>query len=270
MSRDLLRTPLDAALLRIRVIGATGPWRRLDVVAQTGSTNADLITRAATEDIDGAVLIAEHQTDGRGRNGRTWTTVPRAQITLSVGVNAHGVPADAWGWVPLATGVAVVDAVASATGVECGLKWPNDVLVGGNKLAGILAEVAPTKSTIVVGIGLNITLSAEDAGNPSATSLLDLGVSAPDRNRLVVHLLSELGSRFEEWRSSGGPGPRLIADYRKHCITIDSRVRAILPGDREVVGIARSVDEQGRLCIETGGRTVSIAAGDVTHIRPTR
>ncbi|WP_457147728.1 biotin--[acetyl-CoA-carboxylase] ligase [Mycobacterium sp. URHB0021] len=270
MSRDMLRTPLDAALLRIGAIGAEGPWRRLDVVAQTGSTNADLLARAATEDIDGSVLIAEHQTEGRGRNGRTWTTVPRAQITLSVGVNAHGVPADAWGWVPLAAGVALVDAVASGTGVECGLKWPNDALVGGKKLAGILAEVAPTKSTIVVGVGLNITLSAEDARNPSATSLLDVGVSAPDRNRLVVLLLSELGSRFEEWRASGGPGPRLIADYRKHCITVGSPVRAILPGGREVVGIARSVDNQGRLCVETDGRTVPIAAGDVTHVRPAR
>jgi BirA family transcriptional regulator, biotin operon repressor / biotin---[acetyl-CoA-carboxylase] ligase len=270
MSRDLLRTPLDAALLRNNLIGAKGPWRRLDVVAQTGSTNADLLARAATEDIDGAVLVAEHQTDGRGRNGRTWTTVPRAQITLSVGVKAHGVPADAWGWVPLATGVAVVDAVAYGAGVECGLKWPNDVLVDGKKLAGILAEVAPTTSTIVVGVGLNITLSAEDAGNPSATSLLDVGVSTPDRNRLVTLLLRELGIRFEEWRASGGPGPRLIADYRKHCITIDSRVRAVLPGGHEVVGIARSIDEQGRLCVETDGDSVSIAAGDVTHIRPTR
>ena len=111
MDRDQLRLPLDAAALRAEVIGSV--WRQLDVVARTGSTNADLLARAASGvDIDGAVLIAEHQTAGRGRHGRGWSAAPRAQITMSVGVGVVDVPAAAWGWLSLATGVAVVDSVA--------------------------------------------------------------------------------------------------------------------------------------------------------------
>src|SRR5262249_45729255 len=155
-------------------------------VAETGSTNTDLLARAfAGEDIDGAVLIAEHQRAGRGRNGRAWLTGPRAQITLSVGVAADQVPTAGWGWLPLAAGLAVVDAVAAITGVDAGLKWPNDVVTGGGKLAGILAEVASAQRIIVVGIGLNVTLRGNEINEPMATSLTELGVAAPDRDQLV-------------------------------------------------------------------------------------
>lgn len=267
--RDLLRPALDAALLREGLSGT--PWRRLDVVVETGSTNADLLARAtAGEDIDGAVLVAEHQTAGRGRNGRTWSAAPRAQITFSVGVNAGEVPTDGWGWLPLAAGVAVVDAVAAVTGVQAGLKWPNDVLAGGAKLAGILAEVAAPKPLIVVGVGLNVTLRADEVADPAATSLLDLGVRAPCRDGLLHRLLGELGSRVDSWRATGGADATLIADYRTRSLTIGSRVRATLPGNRVIVGVARSIDDQGRLRIESVGETVAVSAGDVVHIRPIR
>jgi BirA family biotin operon repressor/biotin-[acetyl-CoA-carboxylase] ligase len=229
--RDLLRTPLDEAALCAAAIGAG--WRQLEVVAQTGSTNADLLARAASGvDVDGVVLIAEHQTAGRGRQGRGWSATPRAQITMSFAVDAADVPAAAWGWLPLATGVALVDAVApvlDVIGVEAGLKWPNDVQAGGGKLAGILAEVARPVSgpAIVVGVGLNVTQAPNEVGSPGATSLLDLGVSAPDRDQLVCSMLRELGGRVVQWRSAD---PGLAADYRAHSLTIGTRVRAQLPG----------------------------------------
>jgi BirA family transcriptional regulator, biotin operon repressor / biotin---[acetyl-CoA-carboxylase] ligase len=267
--RDVLRPPLDVAALRAELIGTALGWRQLDVVAQTGSTNADLLARAASGiDIDGAVLIAEHQTAGRGRHGRGWSATPRAQITMSVGVSVVDVPTAAWGWLPLATGVAVVDAVApliEATGVEAGLKWPNDVLAGGGKLAGILAEVA--KPVVVIGVGLNVTQAPEEVGSPGATSLLDLGVAAPDRDQLVRSLLRELGGRIAAWRAAGGSDPQLAADYRARSLTIGSHVRAQLPGGREIVGTARDIDDQGRLCLETDGETVVVSAGDVVHLR---
>ena len=110
MTTDDWRDALDATALRD--VLAPSPWRRIDVVAETGSTNADLIARAAAgEDIDGVVLVAEHQTAGRGRNGRTWSAVPGAQISMSVGVSADGIPTTAWGWIPLVAGLAVLDAV---------------------------------------------------------------------------------------------------------------------------------------------------------------
>jgi BirA family transcriptional regulator, biotin operon repressor / biotin---[acetyl-CoA-carboxylase] ligase len=272
MPPDPFRPPLDEDALRDTL--TTGPgasWRRLDVVAETGSTNADLIARAAAgEDIDGAVLIAENQTAGRGRNARTWSAVPQAQILLSVGVAVRDVPSAAWGWLPLATGVAVVDAVADVTGVRAGLKWPNDVLAGdgGGKLAGILAEVAAPKPVVVIGVGLNVSLRDDEVPDVGATSLVMLGVTAPDRNRLVGALLRELGRRIRGWRAAAGADATLTADYLTRSLTVGSRVRALLPGDHLVVGTAVSVDEQGRLRVDTGEETVTVSAGDIVHLRP--
>jgi len=264
-----LRAPLDKQSLRGHVLGPRSPWRRLDVVPETGSTNADLVSRAmAGEDIDGAVLIAEHQTMGRGRNGREWSAIPGAQILMSVGVTTHGVPADVWGWLPLATGVAVADAVSATSGVDARLKWPNDVLAGGGKLAGILAEAVPTRDRIVVGIGLNVSLRSVEMPDVGIASLLELGVAAPDRNGLVQQLLLDLGGRIAEWRQISAGSTKLIVDYRARSATIGSRVSATLPGGGRVVGVARDVDDQGRLVIDADGQPVAISAGDVVHLRP--
>ncbi|MFG1930524.1 biotin--[acetyl-CoA-carboxylase] ligase [Mycobacterium sp. NPDC048908] len=257
-------SPIDAHALRD---GLAPPWRQLDVVERTKSTNADLLARAAGgEDIAGAVLIAEHQTAGRGRSGRVWTS-PGAQLTMSVGVDGGGVPPDGWGWLPLATGVAVVAAVAAVAGVEAGLKWPNDVLAGGRKLAGILTEVAAAQRFIVVGIGVNVTLRDDEVPDAEATSLSGLGVAAPDRTRLTAALLRELGGRIDRWQAAAGADAGLIAEYRARSVTIGSTVRAILPGGRDVVGVAQSIDEQGRLHINSDAGTVAVSAGDIVHLR---
>ena len=240
----------------------SGPWR-IDLVEETGSTNADLLARAAAgEDIDGAVLIAESQTAGRGRHGRTWST-PRSQIALSFGVGAGAVPGDAWGWLPLLTGVAVVDAVAEVAGVAAGLKWPNDVLVGNGKLAGILAEVAAPEPVVVVGLGLNVT----EAPDPAATSLSMLG-AAVDRTALTDAVLRHLAARIGGWRAAKGADATLAADYRARSVTLGNRVRASLPGDRAVEGVAADVDDLGRLRIDTGAEVLTVSAGDITHLRP--
>lgn len=259
------RSRLSASRLRA---GLAAPWRHLEIVEETGSTNADLVARAAAgEDIDGVVLIAEHQSAGKGRMGRSWLASPCAQIAMSVGVSAAGVPTAAWGWLPLAAGVAVIDAVRAASGVEAALKWPNDVLAGDGKLAGILAEVAG--QSIVLGIGLNVTLRGEEVGQPGTTSLLELGVPVPDRTQVASELLRALGERVAGWQAARGADEWLGAQYRRVCVTIGMPVRATLPGGGEVVGTATSVDEQGRLCIATGGDTIAVSAGDVVHLRPT-
>jgi BirA family biotin operon repressor/biotin-[acetyl-CoA-carboxylase] ligase len=268
MDNDSLRTPLDAAALRDGLVGPGMPWRQLDVVDETGSTNADLLARAeAGADIDGLVLLAEYQNAGRGRHGRLWSAPPRTQVALSVGVAGASVPRPGWGWLTLAVGVAVADALA-AFDVEAGLKWPNDVLVNDGKLAGILAEVAAPSPVIVVGLGLNVTLTADEAPDPVATSLLMLGSPATDRNALARRILRELALRVDAWRTAGGADPSLLADYQRYSLTLNTRIRASMPGDREVVGVARSIDETGRLCVDTGAETHAISAGDITHLRP--
>jgi BirA family biotin operon repressor/biotin-[acetyl-CoA-carboxylase] ligase len=255
------RRPLNATSLRSSL---APPWRHLEVVEETGSTNADLIGRAnAGEDVDGVVLIAEHQTAGRGRCGRMWATAPRAQLTLSVGVGAADMPTSAWGRLPLAAGLAVAEAVKADAGVDAALKWPNDVLAGEGKLAGILSEV--TGQTIVVGIGLNVTLRGDEVSEPGVASLVDLGVADPDRTGLAGELLRRLGERVMSWRAGD---ERLMADYRDRCATIGSSVRAVLPGGRKVVGTATAIDDEGRLRIDADGDVVAVSAGDVVHLRP--
>ncbi|MEU4313382.1 biotin--[acetyl-CoA-carboxylase] ligase [Nocardia sp. NPDC024068] len=262
------RPPLDLEQLRRALTGTPEPafFTGIDVVESTGSTNADLIARAADPETDRIVLVAEAQESGRGRLARAWSSPPRAQISLSMLVRTDGVDAEMLGWIPLLTGIAAVDAVRGATGVPAALKWPNDVLVEGRKLAGILAEVAATgpRPAIVVGIGLNVSLTADELPVPHATSLTLCGAEQPDRTALVLALLTEFARRYSEWRDSGWDPEVLAEAYRERCATLGAPVRAELPGGRLLTGIARDIDTAGRLLIGEE----AVAAGDVTHLRP--
>lgn len=261
------RSPLNLASLRRQLVGPDG-LQRLDVVEDTGSTNADLLARhAAGEDITGAVLLAEHQSAGRGRNGRSWSAPPRSQIALSIGVDAANVPPAAWGWLPLLTGVALVGAVQQTTGIRAAVKWPNDVLVDNGKLAGILAEVAAPDPVIVVGLGLNVTLTPQEAPDPRATSLAMLGATVLDRDAITVAIVAELSAAIRRWHHAQGPNEALVENYRRTSATLGSRVRALLPGDREIIGTATQIDELGRLLIDTDTGVVTVSAGDITHLR---
>lgn len=271
MPESPLRAPLDVDGVRRDLVGPGRPVRRLEVVECTGSTNADLLSRhGAGEDVSGMVLIAERQTAGRGRHGRSWSSPARAQIAFSIAVDASGQPPKAWGWLPLLTGVAVADAVRATTGIGAELKWPNDIQVGGHKLGGILAEVASPAPVIVVGVGLNVSLTKDEAQDvaPDATSLLMLGSTMLDRSALLGSILAELTARVDRWKLAGGADPALVSDYRRHSATLGTRVRALLPGDREIVGIATDLDRLGQLHIDTGTGVVAISAGDITHLRP--
>jgi BirA family transcriptional regulator, biotin operon repressor / biotin---[acetyl-CoA-carboxylase] ligase len=95
-----------------------------------------------------------------------------------------------------------------------------------------------------------------------------LGSTMLDRSALLGSVLAELAARIDHWRCAGGPDAELIADYRRQSLTLGTRVRAILPGDREIVGIAVDLDDMGRLHIDTGAQTIAVSAGDITHLRP--
>ena len=158
------RAPLDAAALRSRAVRPDGLWREIEVVESTGSTNADLLARALRGEPEGTVLAAEEQRAGRGRMGRTWTSPPRAALTFSLLLKPV-VPLARRGWLPLLTGVAVAAAVTKATGVETGLKWPNDLLAADAELVGNFAEAAG--DTVVVGIGLNVSTEPAEFPPPA-------------------------------------------------------------------------------------------------------
>jgi len=134
--------------------------------------------------------------------------------------------------------------------------------------ANLLAEVAAPDPVIVVGLGLNVTLTADEAPDPRATSLLLLGSTMLDRSALLGSVLAELTMRIDRLRAAGGPDATLVADYRSRSLTLGTRVRVTLPGDREIIGLATDLDESGQLSIDTGAQTVTVSAGDITHLRP--
>ncbi len=241
-------------------------FSRIDVVESTGSTNADLIAQAVDPEVDGRVLVAEHQGSGRGRHERSWASPPRAQVAVSILVRPSGIDPAVLGWLPLLTGVAVVDAVRATTGLDAKLKWPNDVLIDGRKVAGILAEVASAgeQPAVVIGTGVNVSLTEDELPVPHAISLTLAGAGEVDRDELVLAMLRAFAGHFTRWRAANWDIEVVAAAYRDRCATLGAQVRAELPGGNVLTGVATDVDAFGRLLI--GDRPVS--AGDVTHLRP--
>ncbi|GGS68257.1 biotin--[acetyl-CoA-carboxylase] ligase [Streptomyces tanashiensis] len=268
---DLDRPPLNAPALRRALVLPDGLWTSLDVVTATGSTNSDLAARA-DELPEGAVLVAEEQTSGRGRLDRTWTAPARSGLFLSV-LLKPAVPVHRWGWLPLLTGVAAATGLAKAAGVDTSLKWPNDVLVSvageERKTGGILAERAGADA-IVVGLGINVTLREDELPVPAAGSLLLAGAVSTDRDTLLRAVLRSLEQWYGDWvRADGDPDASgLQAAYTAGCATLGRRVRAELPGERMLEGEAVALDGDGRLVVATeGGGTEAVGAGDIVHLR---
>ena len=266
------RAPLDAAALRSRAVRPDGLWREIEVVEGTGSTNADLLARALRGEPEGTVLAAEEQRAGRGRMGRAWTAPPRAALTFSL-LLKPAVPPARRGWLPLLTGVAVAAAVTKATGVETGLKWPNDLLAADAKLAGILAEAAG--DAVVVGIGLNVSTEPAEFPSPRpgalpATSLRAAGATAPSREDILLAILEGFERWYRAWQQAGGDPDRsgLREEYVSWSATIGRTVRAELPGGQVLSGPAAGVDSDGRLLVRVSpGAEVPVAAADVVHLR---
>ncbi len=243
------------------------PGWRVELKQETASTNADVIESARAGAAEGLAVIAEEQTAGRGRLGRSWISQRGAGVWLTVLLRPRVEPAR-WGWLPLLTGVALADTVADLTGVKATLKWPNDLLIDGRKCAGILAEVA-SAGAVAVGTGLNVWQEAPDlpvtATGLPATSLRLAGVADPDRTQLAIGFLQRLAERYERWQEE----PRSIVEpYRERCSTIGREVRILLPDNRQILGEAITVDDDGRLVIrDEKDQLCPIAAGDVTHVR---
>ncbi len=277
----LARAPLDPDALRRAVLRPDRLWRRVVVLAETDSTNAEVIKAAWDGEPEGLVVVAEHQRAGRGRIGRRWSCPPRAGLTLSVllrpAESTPGrppAPVPQWGWLPLLAGVALVEAVGAVTGLTAQVKWPNDLLVADGKCAGVLAEVAG--DAVVLGIGLNVTVGpaelpprAPDA--PPATSLALAGATNLDRVALAGALLDRVGDWYQRWRAAGGDADRcgLRPAYLAACATVGRPVRAVLPGEDELIGTVVGVDPDGRLVLSTPTGRQEVAAADIVHLRAT-
>lgn len=265
--------PIDEARLRLALLRDDSPWADLRVVDEAGSTNLDLIAQARGGAPSGCVLIANFQSAGRGRRGRTWSAPSGSGAAVSVLLHPVDVAPARWGWLPLVAGLGVVEGLRQYPGVAASLKWPNDVLIGDGKVAGILAERidTPRGPAVVVGFGVNVHLTAADLPVPSATSLAihasESALPGPlSRTEVVRSCLDVFGALYLAWRK-GEQDQELAASYRQRCATIDRRVRVELVGGRPIEGTATGVDGGGRLVIRTDSGVQVLSAGDVIHLR---
>ena len=218
---------------------------------------------------EASVLVAEHQRAGRGRLGRGWNAPARSALTLSVLVRPD-VPAARWPWLPLLAGVVTAETVRSTTDLDATLKWPNDVLVGDRKLAGVLVERVdtPPGPAAVLGIGINVTNSRAELPVPTATSLALARARSTDRHVLLLELLRTLEAIYQEWvRDNGDPAAGLHASYVRRCATLGHEVRVELPDGTTLTGLADSVDGTGRLVVATPTGRRPLGAGEVVHVR---
>jgi BirA family biotin operon repressor/biotin-[acetyl-CoA-carboxylase] ligase len=270
---------------------------RLEFLATAGSTNDELREAATGPSASawphGSVIVTDDQTHGRGRMGRTWLAPTGKTLAISVLLRPElpgggPFPPEAYGWLPLIAGAAMteavrraVDAAASVSGgeaeeedgtggVDVQLKWPNDVLVSGYKICGILSELLPESGAVVVGAGLNLTLDEHDLPTLTSTSLLLVTGVRPDADAVLADYLSGFLGLVRAFVEHGGDAAAsgIAGRVSELCGTLGTEVRVSLPGDRELLGVAERLDRDGRLVVRDGnGEPQAVAAGDVTHLR---
>jgi BirA family biotin operon repressor/biotin-[acetyl-CoA-carboxylase] ligase len=264
--------PLEACELRRALLTPAGGYARVEAVASTGSTNADLRAAAASGAPDRSVLLAEQQTAGQGRRARGWVSPPGVGLYCSVLLRPDGVPAARLASLTLLAGVALTRSARRVGALEVALKWPNDLLAGKRpgKCAGVLAESADDGAA-VLGIGVNVAPGPRrvppGAGELPAISLAEVVGAAPDRTALAVALLQELDILERGWRSAGGELGGVLGEYRRECHTLGREVRVELVAS-ELLGRATDVDATGALVVRTANDTRHvITAGDVVHLR---
>lgn len=285
---NLERPGLNLGVLRTALCMPSGPYARLEILPRTGSTNTDLVQHAQREAAgwpDLSVLGTELQTAGRGRRDRVWEAPERSSLFVSVLLrpfNRAGrpVPTTAYTWFSLLAALALAESIEDRTEIAPRLKWPNDVTVDGRKLAGILAQVVPGAGAeppaVVVGVGLNVSLTEDELPVPTATSLLLEYAGTTDRNVLLKSFLRTFADRYRAFCDVDGDvdapqdaGPSLRARVEQRMATLGEDVRAQLPDGSVLTGRALGLDPQGALVVrdDDGERTV-VSAADVLHLRP--
>jgi BirA family biotin operon repressor/biotin-[acetyl-CoA-carboxylase] ligase len=260
------------ALDGIRLDRETQPFWQPSIVAETGSTNSDLSARAADRSGRELVLVADHQTAGRGRLDRQWLALPGQNLLLSVLIHPR-CPAERWPLTTAAMAIAVADVVAALGVAHCGIRWPNDVLIDGGpapgKLAGVLAELildGGQPAAVVVGVGINVTWPVEPEARRSlaATSLAACRDDVPGRGEILAAVLAALAATVGLIETD----PRRVRElHLAKSLTVGRDVRVARADGSTLEGRAIDIDESGRIVVRVSGVDEVLSAGDVTHLR---
>jgi BirA family biotin operon repressor/biotin-[acetyl-CoA-carboxylase] ligase len=238
---------------------AAFPGFELRVLARTPSTQDVVRAAARSGAAEGFTCVTGEQTAGRGRQGRRWTAPPDTALLVSILLRPS--PAATPG-VPIAAGIAVAEAVAAASGVESSLKWPNDVVVDGAKLAGILAEIEPhAGDAVILGCGINLRVPSFPDG-VKGVSLDQLAPNPPSWEELLGALVTALRRRLDDLEAGGVPALR--AAWRARAVGLGGPVRAQM-GDGVISGTAIDIDDDGALVVATSNGVTRLLAGEV-HI----
>ena len=255
MSNEVLRTPLDEAGINSKIT----PYWRVSVVELTGSTQNDLLQLVESKiALDGQVIVTEFQSSGRGRLDRTFEAPAKSALLFSFYIKPRKQRSE-WGFIPLIAGLSLVRSInALDSGMNVSLKWPNDLIVNEKKCAGIIAQM--TTEGIVLGIGLNVSMTSKELPVPSATSLAIEGSTITDRNLLLSEILNTFAELFEAWEES----TELLNEYASVSSTIGKKVRIELPGGENLEGSVARISSMGELVLDNGKH---VSAGDVIHLR---
>lgn len=256
---------VEADWLAERLVHPGSVWTQVATTTATGSTNADLAAAARAGQESGAVLVSDHQSAGRGRFTRVWESPLGGSLAISVLLRPPAaIPPGRWLWLPLIAGLAVADGLRAAAGLSVELKWPNDVLVSGRKVCGILSERvdAAAGPAAIIGVGINTTLTEEQLPVPTATSLAIAGADVAP-GEIAAAVLAALATWYLRWLAAAD----LRGEYSVRCSSIGRRVRVQLSAAESVVGEATGVDADGCLLVSVAGRQRTFAAGDVVHLR---
>jgi BirA family biotin operon repressor/biotin-[acetyl-CoA-carboxylase] ligase len=235
------------------------------------STNRYLLDEARHVSGRCVVAVADYQTSGRGRLGRSWSAPPGSSLLVSVLLWPAGLDlaVDDYHLVVSAASLAALSACLATAAIRAGLKWPNDLVVGERKLAGILAEAEGP--ALVVGIGLNVNWPSDPPDELAgiAVALNQLTGGPVDRADLLVSLLEEFEDRLRQLSRGAEGRVQLMADYRTASATLGQSVRVDVAGGSSITGRADHIDDRGRLLVSVAGADapVTVTAGDVVHLR---
>jgi BirA family biotin operon repressor/biotin-[acetyl-CoA-carboxylase] ligase len=252
---DAPRAPLD----KKRISQEISRYWRVSVVEVTGSTQDDLYQLASSGTaIPKSILASEFQTSGRGRLDRTFEAAPHSALTFSIYIEPKA-GKEEWSFLTLLAGVSVHEALHRLDPqATVGVKWPNDLLIGDKKFVGMIAQA--TSKGVVIGIGINVGMSAEELPVENATSLAIEGFAVLDRNTILAAIINHFEINLEMWENDQS----FLAQYRAASVTIGKDVEVTLPGGEVVKSRAIDISNAGGLMLENGSE---ITVGDVVHLR---